>query len=108
MTVVNISAGATFDMNNNGETFGGLAGNGNLVMGTAGLDLYGGGQPHLVRHHSGHGQFNQNSTGTWSLGGTNTYTGATTVLTGHDPHDLRQRHVAQQYRQLQRRGACSI
>ena len=37
-TIVNIGAAGTYNMNNNGETFGSLTGNGNLVMGNAGLD----------------------------------------------------------------------
>ncbi len=82
LTVVNVSAGATMDMNNNGETFGGLAGNGNLVMGTAGLTYMAAGDRTWSGTIQGTGGVNQSATGTWSLGGTNTYTGTTTVALG--------------------------
>ncbi len=70
------------DMNSNGETFGGLAGNGALVMGTAGLTYNAPGDRTWNGTIQGTGGVTQSATGTWALGGTNTYTGTTTVNSG--------------------------
>jgi autotransporter-associated beta strand protein len=81
-TIVNVSSGGTMDMNNNAETFGGLAGNGYLVMGSAGLTFNAPGDRTWNGTIQGTGGVSQSATGTWSLGGTNTYTGTTTPASG--------------------------
>jgi trimeric autotransporter adhesin len=83
-SAVNISLGATLDLNNQSEIVGSIAGAGNIVMGTGNLTS---GANNLSTNFSGvisgtGGNFNKQGTGTLTLSGSNTYTGLTQVQAG--------------------------
>ncbi|MEZ0267970.1 MAG: beta strand repeat-containing protein, partial [Phycisphaerae bacterium] len=80
--VLNVSAGATFDFANNGETMGGISGAGNIAMGSAGLTFTLAGDRTFSGSIGGTGGLAQANAGVLTLGGTNTYTGATTINSG--------------------------
>lgn len=84
VSTVNISSGATLDLNNQSEIVGAIAGMGNIVMGTATLTS---GGNNTSTTFSGvisgtAGNFNKTGTGTLTLSGNNTYTGVTNVQGG--------------------------
>ena len=84
-SAVSVASGATFDMNNNSETVGSIAGAGNILMGTAQLIA---GQDNSstsftgVASGTGPGSFVKKGTGTLSFGGANTYSGNTFIVGG--------------------------
>lgn len=84
LSAMNISSGATFDLNGYAETVGSIAGAGNIVMGTAALTS---GGNNASTTFSGvisgtAGNFNKAGSGTLTLSGNNTYTGVTNVQGG--------------------------
>ncbi len=84
VSAVNISSGATLDLNNLSEVVGSIAGAGNIVMGTAALTS---GGNNTSTTFSGvisgtAGNFNKAGSGTLTLSGNNTYVGATNVQGG--------------------------
>ena len=82
-SAVTVSAGATLDMNDLTDTVGSLAGAGNLLLG-AGTLIAGGDNTStsFTGTAGGSGGITKNGTGTLTLGGTNSFTGATNVNTG--------------------------
>ena len=86
VTGLSISAGATFDLDDNVETFGSLAGAGSVVLGIdTGGDLTTGGDDTSTTFSgviSGLGAFTKAGTGTMTLTGGNTYDGSTTLAGG--------------------------
>ncbi|MES2499493.1 MAG: filamentous hemagglutinin N-terminal domain-containing protein, partial [Pseudomonadota bacterium] len=84
VSAVNISSGATLDLNNLNEIVGSIAGAGQIVMGTADLTSGGNNASTLFSGTiSGtNGSFNKTGTGTLTLSGNNTYTGVTNVQDG--------------------------
>ncbi len=81
-TIVTVAAGATLDMNGNGETFGGIQGAGNVVTSTNGLFFVATGNRTFSGVVSGTGWIEQNNAGILTLSGANTYTGGTVVDQG--------------------------
>src|SRR5262249_62049031 len=82
-SAVTVAGGATFNLNNNAETIGSLAGAGNVTLGTATL-ITGGNNTSTTFSGvmSGTGGLTKQGTGVFTLSGTNTYTGATTINAG--------------------------
>ncbi|NOY42115.1 MAG: hypothetical protein GXP26_09795, partial [Planctomycetes bacterium] len=83
LTDVEVFSGATFDLNDFGETIDTLAGAGNVTLGT-GFLLVGAnnGSDTFSGVISGSGGFGKIGTGIQTLSGNNTYTGSTTVGAG--------------------------
>lgn len=82
-TAVQISAGATLDLNGFGQTVGSLSGTGNVLLG--GAVLHAGGNNTSTTFGgtiSGAGSLFKSGTGTLTLNGTNTHTGVTHVFGG--------------------------
>ena len=89
VSAVNISTGATFDLNNNDETIGSLAGAGSVTLGSdiivSGGDLTTGGDNSSTAFSgiiSGLGSIIKGGSGSQILSGTSTYTGITTIRGG--------------------------
>ena len=80
--ILNVASGATFDFNNNGESFGGLTGSGNVVLGTAGLTFEEAGNRAFNGSVSGTGGVSQAIPYVLTLGGPNTYSGTTSISAG--------------------------
>ncbi len=84
-SALTVVTGATFDMTNNAETVGSIAGGGSITMGTAQLIA---GQDNTSTTFSGiisgasPGSFVKKGTGTLVLSGTNSYNGNTFVVGG--------------------------
>ncbi|MGJ5136635.1 autotransporter outer membrane beta-barrel domain-containing protein [Bradyrhizobium oligotrophicum] len=76
-----IASGATLDIDGTGQTIGGLCGSGSVLLGTNGSLAIGdnGGATVFSGTISGSGTFVKSGPGVITLGGTNTYTGATIV-----------------------------
>jgi len=82
-TAVTVAAGATFDLNDNDETIGSLAGAGNLDLGAATLTTGGDNTSTTFSGiFSGAGNLVKTGTGSFELSGANTYAGTTTVSAG--------------------------
>ena len=83
--LVILNGTSVFDLNGQLEIIGALAGGTNTEVMTGGGELRTGGNNLSTTHFgeiSGAGQLIKNGTGTFTLAGTNTYTGATTVNAG--------------------------
>jgi len=78
-TILNVAAGSTFDFANNGEGFGGLQGAGTIVLGSAGMQFLAAGDRTFTGSIGGTGGVDQSGGGVFGLGGSNSYTGTTTV-----------------------------
>ena len=85
-TLVNVSGGATFDMNEFYDKVKGLIGAGNVYVGTGGGDRLRVGGDNADRTFSGviseAGNVVKEGTGVWTLSGANTYTGDTKIENG--------------------------
>ena len=82
-TILTIDSGATFDFNQNSESFGGLSGGGTVVADNTWLGLTSTGSQTFSGNISGvGGSINLSGTGAVSLTGTSTYTGGTTISSG--------------------------
>jgi fibronectin-binding autotransporter adhesin len=77
--ILNVSAGASFNFANNGETFGGLTGAGNIILGSAGMTFTEPGDRTFTGTISGTGGVSQNTASIFYLGGSNSYSGNTTI-----------------------------
>ena len=78
-----VAGGATFDLNDTNETIGSLAGAGNVTLGIGTLTA--GGDNTSTTYTgmmSGTGGLTKHGTGTFTLSGNNSYTGATTINVG--------------------------
>jgi autotransporter-associated beta strand protein len=82
VTIVSVASGSTFDTNGNAESFGGIEGTGNIVMGTAGIQFLAAGDRTWLGSISGDGGVDQSGGGVFTFGGTNTYKGNTAVGNG--------------------------
>ena len=85
-TLVNVSGGATFDMNEYYDKVKGLIGAGNVYVGTGGGDRLRVGGDNVDRTFSGviseAGNVVKEGTGVWTLSGANTFTGDTKIENG--------------------------
>ncbi len=88
-TAMTINSGASFDMNNNSETIGSLAGAGTVTSSTAGaITLTAGGNNTSttfsggIQNGSGTVSFTKTGTGTMNITNPSTYTGTTTLTGG--------------------------
>ena len=85
-TLVNVSGGATFDMNEYYDKVKGLIGAGNVYVGTGGGDRLRVGADNASRLFSGviseAGNVIKEGSGTWTLSGGNTYSGNTIINGG--------------------------
>lgn len=82
-SAITVASGATFDLNNVDQSVGSLAGAGSVALGSATLTT-GGDDTNTTFSGviAGSGGLNKTGTGTLTLSGTNTYTGATQVKNG--------------------------
>jgi autotransporter-associated beta strand protein len=82
-SAVTVATGATFDLNNFNDSIGSLTDAGNVSLGSGSLNA---GADNTSTTFSGilsgTGNVTKIGTGTWTLTGNNTYTGATTVMAG--------------------------
>ena len=84
-TYLNVAAGATFLVNDNGEDFGGISGAGNIDLGlnaATNFDFYGTRTTEFSGVISGAGTVRNRAAGTLTLSGANTYSGGTAVMAG--------------------------
>ncbi|WP_176630426.1 autotransporter-associated beta strand repeat-containing protein [Desulfolutivibrio sulfoxidireducens] len=81
-SAVNVAAGATLDLNDFAQTIQGLSGNGDVTLGSATLTVQNAASYQFDGVISETGGLTKSGTGTLTLGGANTYTGATTVSDG--------------------------
>lgn len=84
-TYLNVSAGATFLVNDNGEDLGGISGAGNIDTGVnpaTNLDFYGTRTTEFSGVISGAGNVRKRAAGTLTLSGANTYSGSTAIMAG--------------------------
>jgi|GEM_PF-809420 len=82
-SAVSIANGATFDVNNLGASIGSLSGTGSVTLGNGTLATGGDNTSTTFSGIiSGSGGLTKNGSGIFTLGGSNSYTGATTINTG--------------------------
>lgn len=79
---LNVASGGLFNFNGNLEDFGGLTGAGAVTLGAATLQFLAPGDRAWSGTISGTGGINQNNLGTWTVSGTSSYTGVTTLTLG--------------------------
>jgi autotransporter-associated beta strand protein len=80
--ILNVAYGATFNFANNGETMGGIGGNGSIILGTAGLTLVDPVDQSFYGTISGTGAVTWSNINTLTWGGTHSFSGTTTVAGG--------------------------
>jgi len=81
-SAVSVAAGATFDLNNFNDTIASLTGLGDVTLGSATLTLNGSSPTTFDGVISGSGNLIYSGSSIFQLGGTNLYTGATTISSG--------------------------
>ena len=79
---VNVASGATFNLNNFNQQINGLAGAGDITLGSAALTVDNAASNEFDGAISGSGSLAKTGAGTLILGGNNTFTGAATVSSG--------------------------
>ena len=88
-SAVTVGTGATWNLNNNTETIGSLAGAGTVALGSANLTAGGNNTATTFSGGiTGTGAFTKTGTGALTLSGANTYTGATTISGGTLTHGV--------------------
>ena len=88
-SAVTVATGATWNLNNNTETIGSLAGAGTVSLGSAGLTAGGDNTTTTFSGGiTGTGAFTKTGTGALTLSGANSYTGTTTISGGTLTHGV--------------------
>ncbi|MBS0626073.1 MAG: autotransporter-associated beta strand repeat-containing protein [Verrucomicrobia bacterium] len=81
-SMVNLSGGTTLDLNNFDQTIGGLAGSGNVTMGSGSLTFGDSSNQTYGGVISGSGNLTKQGSGTETLSNTSNYNGSTTINVG--------------------------
>ncbi|MCE9886672.1 autotransporter outer membrane beta-barrel domain-containing protein [Obesumbacterium proteus] len=79
---VDVASNATLNLSDNAQILKGLTGAGNVILGSANLEVNNASTDTFDGVISGTGSLTKNNTGTLTLGGNSTFTGGTTVNSG--------------------------